>query len=266
MCLHQRFYLLNCFLRVSPYFWFHNRWFLTISLLCALTVFTSLRVKAADSIDVVTSATMSNHVPFSVTISVLDQTGSPISNYTGSVNFSISRGTCTPLSVSNFNFSSGSRTVQVTTTAAAYDTVLTATENGSSVSGSAPVPVDTDGDGMTDNYELNHFGDITDFALPDVDDDFDGWSNLEEFIMVSIPTDPDSFFVAPIFKVVETDVVLTFVNTSSARLYTPEFNEIGGTDEWIPLAPAERGTDGDLVFTDVITDPPRVYRGNVSLP
>ncbi|MEM7393569.1 MAG: hypothetical protein AAF492_14585, partial [Verrucomicrobiota bacterium] len=53
------------------------------------------------------------------------------------------------------------------------------------------VPVDGDGDGMDDNWEILHFGSTN--ALPNVDADGEGVSNLDEFIADTNPNDPTSF-------------------------------------------------------------------------
>lgn len=55
--------------------------------------------------------------------------------------------------------------------------------------------VDTDGDGMSDAWELAHFGSITG-ANPDDDPDGDGRSNLTEFLQGTDPLTPDGWHPA----------------------------------------------------------------------
>jgi parallel beta-helix repeat protein len=50
-------------------------------------------------------------------------------------------------------------------------------------------PIDVDGDGLPDNWELEHFGDLNESATDDNDND--GFTNLEEYIAGTDPTDPD---------------------------------------------------------------------------
>ena len=52
---------------------------------------------------------------------------------------------------------------------------------------------DTDGDGMSDAYELEHFGSETG-GDPTKDPDGDGRTNLEEFLALTDPNDGNSFF------------------------------------------------------------------------
>lgn len=52
--------------------------------------------------------------------------------------------------------------------------------------------VDADFDGMADAWEIQHFGSVS--ALPGLDADNDGQSNLEEYIAATDPTNAASFF------------------------------------------------------------------------
>ncbi|HSR87378.1 MAG TPA: hypothetical protein VLL07_00370, partial [Pontiella sp.] len=56
----------------------------------------------------------------------------------------------------------------------------------------APSVTDTDGDQMPDSWEMMHFGSLEQ-VQPDWD--FDGFSNLEEYIADTDPTDPASVFL-----------------------------------------------------------------------
>jgi hypothetical protein len=55
----------------------------------------------------------------------------------------------------------------------------------------ASTPTDTDTDFMGDTFENDYFGDLT--HLPNVDDDGDGWDNIEEYWYHTDPDDIDEF-------------------------------------------------------------------------
>jgi len=65
--------------------------------------------------------------------------------------------------------------------------------------GTAP---DTNGDGLTDSWQMFYFMDANSpNAVPDLDYDLDGASNLEEYLAGTDPTDPDSALSITAFSV-----------------------------------------------------------------
>ncbi|GEM_PF-2268341 len=59
--------------------------------------------------------------------------------------------------------------------------------------GVSELPADTDNDGLPDSWELEHSGGITNM-VPSAHNDSDGFTNLEEWIAYTDPTDELSFF------------------------------------------------------------------------
>ena len=125
--------------------------------------------------------------------------------------------------------------------------------------------VDTDGDGMSDAYEELYFGGPTN-GVADVDEEFDGFKNLEEYIANTDPLDPNSFFSITVIDGA-TERQVTLGCTSSERVYTVEYTtDLADPDGWTPLAPAQAGTEPETVLLDPAPDDVRGYRGTVRLP
>lgn len=121
--------------------------------------------------------------------------------------------------------------------------------------------VDTDDDGMSDDYELENFGTITG-GDPLLDQDFDGRSNLFEFIALTSSKDPTSRFEAEPGK--DATGFTVRVKTEVGRLYRLLTSRDLLTFD--PVGAEVAGTGGFVTFTD--TSPPndrRFYQIRVRL-
>ncbi len=102
------------------------------------------------------------------------------------------------------------------------------------------VTTDRDGDGIPDRWELLYSGSATGL-LPDGDNDFDGITNLDEYIFGYNPIVAN----APL-KIVSVDigssVEVEFSTTTNTRLYAIEFSE--HLVEWTSLTSPVVGTNG----------------------
>ena len=121
--------------------------------------------------------------------------------------------------------------------------------------------VDTDDDGMSDDYELENFGTITG-GDPLLDQDFDGKSNLFEFISLTSSKDPNSRLEAEPSK--DGTGFKVRIKTEIGRLY-----RLFASSDLLTFDPAGAeiaGTGGFITFTD--TAPPndrRFYQVQVRL-
>ncbi|MEZ5384269.1 MAG: right-handed parallel beta-helix repeat-containing protein [Prosthecobacter sp.] len=121
--------------------------------------------------------------------------------------------------------------------------------------------VDTDGDGMSDDYELNNFGTITG-GNPLLDNDFDGKTNLFEFISLTSSKDPTSFFSAEPGK--DASGFTVRFKSEVGRLYRLFISS--NLTSFDPFGAEVAGTGGFITFTD--TAPPndrRFYQIQVRL-
>ena len=114
---------------------------------------------------------------------------------------------------------------------------------------------DADGDGMSDEYELLHFGSTTG-GLASVDSDLDGMNNLSEFIAMTIPTNALSLLEVEIE--IGPDGVHILIDSESSRFYTLHAAD-NVPDGFIPIS-SEAPGDGNMIdFLDLDSTRPRNF-------
>ena len=80
--------------------------------------------------------------------------------------------------------------------------------------------MDTNGDGLPDAWQIHYFGSISSpSARPDADPDHDGFSNLQEYLAGTDPTDSNSFLRLDSVEVGQTNSVISF-KAVAGKTYT----------------------------------------------
>lgn len=126
------------------------------------------------------------------------------------------------------------------------------------------MPPDLDGDGLPSAWEFEHFGNVTN-AVPGVDSDGDGYSNLEEYVADTLPTDPNSF--PRIAEFHHNPHIRIYFLTSSNRVYDVEALDAVGADDGFNLVTGLPGDGSMMSVEDPAPDAPtRYYRVRVRLP
>ena len=128
--------------------------------------------------------------------------------------------------------------------------------------------LDFDGDGLSNDFEMRHFGDYTS-GNPALDTDFDRLSNLGEYIAGTDPMDGNSYFGVTSFSKDASGIMLMLRDTSPLRNYQCEYNDgLNPPGIWTPLGTTISGTGGAaaIVEIDGSAAPARAYRANVLLP
>ena len=112
-------------------------------------------------------------------------------------------------------------------------------------------PGDTDGDGLPDAWEIQYFGSINDpRATPNADPDGDGFTNLQEYLAGTDPTDPNSLLSIDSVTVVGSQTSLRFTAVAG-RTYTVLYRDDLSKGTWLSLQNVPRqGTTGPLDVTD----------------
>lgn len=129
---------------------------------------------------------------------------------------------------------------------------------------------DADADGMPDAWEYGWFGNLTTASnAPPGDFDGDGWTDPDEFVADTCPTNALSFF--PLLTVTNPPagtLTLQIDPTSTARVY-----EVRGTtnlpalpQQWTLHGDAQTGSGTSVVFIVTNDAPHRIYRTGVRLP
>ena len=124
---------------------------------------------------------------------------------------------------------------------------------------------DDDGDGIPDTYEIMFGLNPTNAADGVLDTDFDGFSNFDEYVSNTDPTNPTSFFDIDLVNI--TNSVLLIFETSTGRVYTLKFSDDIESGIWsnFPGLIDVPGT-GTNSFLDSNDVPRRFYQINVDLP
>ena len=91
------------------------------------------------------------------------------------------------------------------------------------------VPVDADGNGINDDWEVQYFGHIG--IDPNADPDGDGFSNLQEFLAGTDPTDSGSALRITSIAINDPDVVVSFTSCTN-KFYDLQFNVDLTTTNW----------------------------------
>lgn len=121
---------------------------------------------------------------------------------------------------------------------------------------------DTDQDGLLDSWEYDNFGTLTNEAAGDFDQD--GFSNLDELIAVTQPTNDESYLRMSDLSFSAGQRVS--FDSATGRVYTILFNTNLLSPNWQNLGDGVEGTDGVLTITDTNDATHRVYRLGVARP
>jgi len=140
----------------------------------------------------------------------------------------------------------------VATVAGDYYRVLITANDGKTNSvpfatASVMVLVDANGNGINDDWEVANFGHIG--VSPDADPDGDGFSNLEEYLAGTDPTEPGSALRITSIAASGADVVISFT-TSSNKLYDVQYNVDSTMPNWSAVVTNVAGTGGIVQATD----------------
>jgi hypothetical protein len=142
-------------------------------------------------------------------------------------------------------------------------------EDFSLTSGSIPEE-DSDNDGLPDAWEIEHFGNITTSAGPG-DNDNDGWSDMDEYIASTSPTNSGSAFNIVDNAVTNVRVIIITVGppTTNSRVYDVYWNtNLASANAWAGYGLDRTGRADGGAIQMVVTNTAglRFYRGGVKLP
>lgn len=122
--------------------------------------------------------------------------------------------------------------------------------------------VDVDGDDLEDNWELLHFGSLTNGAQGDVDQD--GQPNVDEFVAQTEPTNAGSRFAC--WAITNSTARFVVVPTVTGRLYRLwSAAELAPTQAWGQVAGPLAGSGGFLSLSDGSTPTVGLYRLTVEM-
>ncbi|MEM7394856.1 MAG: lamin tail domain-containing protein, partial [Verrucomicrobiota bacterium] len=130
--------------------------------------------------------------------------------------------------------------------------------------GNPAVLYDGDGDGMGDQWEIEHFGDLTRDGTGNFDND--PATDFDEFIGNTDPLNPGSFlFIVDVDLVVDTEAVITWMSETN-RVYTIE-RANNPLQPWSVIQAGLPSTPPQNTFTDTVnTVTGATYRIRVDLP
>lgn len=122
---------------------------------------------------------------------------------------------------------------------------------------------DADGDGIPNGWESNYFGSATG-AMPYVDSDTDRFSNVQEYLADTDPTNPASFF--HVGAISNDGSRLVFFLSSTGRAYTlQQTTNVVQSGSWESGTP-QMGSGDVMSFGDSSDYTGCVYRIRVTLP
>jgi hypothetical protein len=130
-----------------------------------------------------------------------------------------------------------------------------------------PLGSDLDGDGMSDAFEYEYFGSLTE-AFPGDDFDKDGRTNYEEYVANTDPLDRQSILSIDRIEEIGGKVRVILDETSSGRNYRLyQSDDLGISDPWGLVAGPLPGNGGSLSLDDTKTTNERgFFRVGVELP
>ena len=118
-----------------------------------------------------------------------------------------------------------------------------------SLDGQVRADFDGDADGMADWWEDTHFGSTNSpVGWAQLDFDRDGWVNLKEFWLNTIPTDRNSALRITRIENLGQDMRLWFT-TSTSRRYVVEWSDSPG-GPWHEMPPSVEGSGAEMSATD----------------
>jgi hypothetical protein len=126
--------------------------------------------------------------------------------------------------------------------------------------------VDTDGDGIPDWWTRAYFnhptGQGADGSLAGNDPDGDGFTNLQEFLAGTDPTDPNSAFRITNISVVGNDIAVTWTARANKTNQLQSSSIVGSNATWLSVGPLTIGTGSSATQTDIgaATNSPSFYR------
>lgn len=124
---------------------------------------------------------------------------------------------------------------------------------------------DDDNDGIPDSWEILYGLDPL-LADSTNDEDGDGWSNWQEYVADTDPTDAED---GPGLRLVwdgVNEVPHLEFNSSSQRQYQLEYRDSLESETWEPLDTMKIGTGATMGMTDEEAPPQRFYRLRIALP
>jgi len=125
---------------------------------------------------------------------------------------------------------------------------------------------DRNGNGLPDEWEYRYFANPTG-AMPDVDSDIDHWSNAEEYIADTNPTNPLSHFNGIVRLLGSGSMSAELGGTSSGRLYKiTAATNLMGSASWSPVSGTAWGTGSNLVLSITGAPPMNILRSTVIKP
>ena len=108
---------------------------------------------------------------------------------------------------------------------------------------------DTDGDELPDDWEQQYFGSTTG-AAASADPDGDGFTNLQEFLAGTDPTNAMSALRITFIATSSTNIVIRFASVTN-KLYSIERTDILTTNVWTTVTNNVAGTGGVVQYMDV---------------